>query len=34
MSPEERKRLAENGRAHVKKYHNSKVLAEKLEKIL
>lgn len=34
MSPEGRKKLGANGRAYVEKYHSSKVLAEKLEKIL
>jgi len=34
MTPEERQKLGENGRTYVEKYHSSKVLAEKLEKIL
>jgi glycosyltransferase involved in cell wall biosynthesis len=34
MSPEGRKKLGANGRAYVEKYHSSKILAEKLEKIL
>ena len=34
MAPEERQKLGANGRAYVEKYHSSKVLAEKLEKIL
>jgi len=34
MSLEERQKLGANGRAYVEKYHSSKVLAEKLEKIL
>jgi len=34
MSEEERKNLGANGRAYVEKYHNTKILAEKLEKIL
>ena len=34
MSEEEREQLGANGRAYVEKYHSSKILAEKLEKIL
>jgi glycosyltransferase involved in cell wall biosynthesis len=34
MSEEEREQLGANGRAYVEKYHTSKVLAKKLEKIL
>jgi len=34
MAPEERQKLGANGRAYVERYHSSKVLAEKLEKIL
>lgn len=34
MTLEERQKLGANGRAYVEKYHNSKILAEKLEKIL
>ena len=34
MSEEERRRLGANGRAYVEKYHNTRVLADILEKIL
>ena len=34
MSEEEREQLGANGRAYVEKYHNIKILADKLEKIL
>ena len=34
MALEGRKKLGANGRAYVEKYHSSKILAEKLEKIL
>ena len=34
MSEEERRRLGVNGRAYVKKYHSTRVLADILEKIL
>ena len=34
MTPEERQKLGANGRAYVEKYHNSRVLADILEKIL
>ena len=34
MSPEERQKLGANGRAYVKKYHNTRGLANILEKIL
>lgn len=34
MTPEERQKLGANGRAYVEKYHNTRVLADILEKIL
>ena len=34
MAPEERQKLGANGRAYVEKYHNARVLADILEKIL
>ena len=34
MAPEEREKLGANGRAYVEKYHNIRVLADILEKIL
>ena len=34
MSEEGQKQLGANGRVYVEKYHSSKLLAEKLEKIL
>ncbi|PKP62046.1 glycosyltransferase WbuB [Candidatus Atribacteria bacterium HGW-Atribacteria-1] len=34
MVPEERQKLGANGRAYVEKYHNTRVLADILEKIL
>ena len=34
MAPEERQKLGANGRVYVEKYHSSKILVEKLEKIL
>jgi len=34
MAPEERQKLGANGRAYVEKYHNTRVLADILEKIL
>ena len=34
MSPEERRKLGANGRAYVEKHYDTRILAEKLEKIL
>ena len=34
MLPEERKKMGENGRAYVEKHYDTRILAEKLEKIL
>jgi len=34
MAPEERQKVGANGRAYVEKYHNTRVLADILEKIL
>jgi len=34
MTPEKRQKMGANGRAYVEKYHDTRVLADILEKIL